>query len=59
HHDPDRYDEIALADILSAEPGEKSKNLLVEGAARTLVISAGKRKAAKILAALEAAKGGA
>ena len=59
HHDPDRYDEIALADILSAESGEKGKNLLVEGAARTLVISAGKRKAAKILAALEAAKGGA
>lgn len=59
HHDPDRYDEIALADILSAEPGEKGKNLLVKDATRTLAISAGKRKAAKILAAIEAAKGAA
>lgn len=59
HHDPDRYDEIALADILSAEPGEKGKNLLVRGAARTLAITAGKRKTAKIRAAIEQAKGGA
>lgn len=59
HHDPDRYDEIALADILSAEPGEKGKNLLVRGAARTLAITAGKRKTAKIRTAIEAAKGGA
>lgn len=59
HHDPDRYDEIALADILSAESGEKGKNLLVKDAARTLVISAGKRKAAKILAAIAHAKGSA
>ena len=59
HHDPDRHDEIALADILSAEPGEKGKNLSVQTAARTLDIIAGKRKAAKIPVAIEAAKGAA
>jgi hypothetical protein len=56
HHDPDRYDEIALADILSAEPGEKGKNLSIRTAAQTLDITAGKRKAARILDAIEAAR---
>lgn len=56
HHDPDRYDEIALADIVSAEPGDKGKNLSVQTATQTLDITAGKRKTAKILDAIEAAK---
>lgn len=55
HHDPDRCDEIALTDILSAEPGEKGKNLSIQTAAQTLDITASKRKTAKILAAIEAA----
>lgn len=56
HHDPDRYDEIALADIESAEPGDKGKNPSIRTAGQTLEITAGKRKTAKILAALEQAK---
>ena len=59
HHDPDRHDEIALADIVSVELGEKGKNLSVRGAAQTLDITVGKRKATKILMALKHAKGAA